>query len=56
MKILIADDDPVSRRLLQSYLQKWGFIPVRPTSDHGDLVAVRRDAAGEAHSGATPAR
>jgi two-component system NtrC family sensor kinase len=25
MKILIADDDAVSRRLLQSYLQKWGF-------------------------------
>ena len=24
MKILIADDDPVSRRLLQNYLQKWG--------------------------------
>ncbi len=25
MKILIADDDVVSRRLLQSYLQKWGY-------------------------------
>ena len=25
MKVLIADDDPVSRRLLQSYLQKWGY-------------------------------
>ena len=25
MKILIADDDGVSRRLLQSYLQKWGY-------------------------------
>ena len=25
MKILIADDDSVSRRLLQSYLQKWGY-------------------------------
>jgi DNA-binding response OmpR family regulator len=24
MKVLVADDDPVSRRLLQSYLQKWG--------------------------------
>jgi DNA-binding response OmpR family regulator len=24
MKILIADDDAVSRRLLQSYLEKWG--------------------------------
>jgi signal transduction histidine kinase len=25
MRILIADDDPVSRRLLQNYLQKWGY-------------------------------
>jgi signal transduction histidine kinase len=25
MKILIADDDAVSRRLLHSYLQKWGY-------------------------------
>ncbi len=25
MKILVADDDPVSRRLLQNYLQKWGY-------------------------------
>src|SRR5947209_18364950 len=24
MKVLIADDDPVARRLLQSYVQKWG--------------------------------
>jgi two-component system, NtrC family, sensor kinase len=32
VKILIADDDPVSRRLLQSYLQKWGY-EVTATSD-----------------------
>lgn len=25
MKVLIAEDDPVSRRLLQSYLEKWGY-------------------------------
>ena len=25
MNILIADDDPVSRRLLENYLQKWGY-------------------------------
>ncbi len=25
MKVLIADDDAVSRRLLQSYLQKWEY-------------------------------
>jgi two-component system, NtrC family, sensor kinase len=24
MKVLIADDEPISRKLLQSYLQKWG--------------------------------
>ena len=24
MKVLIADDEPISRRLLQSYLEKWG--------------------------------
>lgn len=25
MKALIADDDPVSRKLLQSYLERWGY-------------------------------
>ncbi len=25
MKILVADDDPVSRRLLASYLEKWNY-------------------------------
>lgn len=25
MKILVADDDPVSRRLLESYLKKWEY-------------------------------
>lgn len=25
MKVLVADDDPVSRRLLLNYLQKWGY-------------------------------
>ena len=25
MQVLIADDEPVSRRLLESYLQKWGY-------------------------------
>ena len=24
MKVLIAEDDPVSRRLLENYLRKWG--------------------------------
>lgn len=32
MKVLIAEDDPVSRRLLQNYLQKWGHEVVATTS------------------------
>jgi signal transduction histidine kinase len=35
VKILIADDDPVSRRLLQSYLQKWGY-EVTSAGDGGE--------------------
>ena len=50
MKILIADDDAVSRRLLQSYLQKWGYEvasakegPRRGTSSKGELPIVISD-------------
>ena len=25
MKVLIAEDEPVSRRLLESFLRKWGY-------------------------------
>jgi len=32
LKILIADDDPVSRRLLQAALAKWGYDPLVTTS------------------------
>jgi len=32
MKLLIAEDDPVSRRLLQNYLQKWGHEVVSTTN------------------------
>jgi two-component system NtrC family sensor kinase len=32
MKVLIADDDPISRRLLHSYLQKWGHEVVLATN------------------------
>ena len=32
MRVLIADDDPVSRRLLQSYLQRWGHDVVATTN------------------------
>ena len=32
MQVLIADDDPVTRRLVQSYLQKWGYeVTAAPT-------------------------
>ncbi|MGD1211955.1 MAG: response regulator, partial [Candidatus Acidiferrales bacterium] len=27
-RILIADDDPVSRRMLQAFLTKWGYLVV----------------------------
>jgi signal transduction histidine kinase len=39
VKILIADDDPVSRRLLQSYLQKWGY-EVTAASDGAEAWRV----------------
>src|ERR1700687_1348482 len=28
MKILVAEDDPVSRLLLETHLKKWGHVPV----------------------------
>jgi DNA-binding response OmpR family regulator len=31
MKILLAADDPVSRRLLETHLEKWGHAPVTAT-------------------------
>ena len=33
MKVLVAEDDPVSRRLLQSYLERWGHEVV--TAENG---------------------
>jgi signal transduction histidine kinase len=35
MKVLIAEDDPVSRRLLQAHLEKWGH-EVTPATGGGD--------------------
>jgi two-component system, NtrC family, sensor kinase len=32
MRVLIAEDDPVSRRLLESYLQKWGYSVTAATN------------------------
>jgi phosphoserine phosphatase RsbU/P len=31
MRILIAEDDPASRRLLEAYLERWGHSPVATT-------------------------
>lgn len=28
MKVLVADDEPVSLRLLESSLRRWGYEPV----------------------------
>ena len=35
MKVLIAEDDPISRRLLQGHLERWGH-EVTPASDGGE--------------------
>lgn len=36
MRVLVAEDDPVSRRLLQSYLEKWGHeVIVAESGDEG---------------------
>lgn len=32
MKVLIADDEPLARRVLQNYLQKWGHEVVAATN------------------------
>ncbi|MEO8269530.1 MAG: response regulator [Aureliella sp.] len=39
MKVSIADDDLVSRRLLQSYLQKWDY-KVSVTKNAQDYQSV----------------
>lgn len=44
MKVLIADDDPVSRRLLEATLQKWG----------SEVVAARDGAEAAAFAGERP--
>jgi signal transduction histidine kinase len=44
MKILIAEDDPVSRRLLQSHLQKWGY-DVSAAQDGGEAWRLFEESA-----------
>ena len=43
MKILIAEDDPVSRRLLEAFLSKWGYDVV-VTCDGGEAWEVLDEA------------
>jgi diguanylate cyclase (GGDEF)-like protein len=45
MKVLIAEDDPVSRRQLAALLRKWGHDLVE-TSDGTEALAALRDPAG----------
>lgn len=42
MKILIAEDDPVSRRLLQAALIKWGYEVVVTTNGREALAALQQ--------------
>jgi len=39
MKVLVAEDDPVSRTLVVTYLEKWGFSVV-PTVDGQEALAA----------------
>ncbi|HEV2490233.1 MAG TPA: response regulator, partial [Candidatus Acidoferrales bacterium] len=39
MKILIADDDPVSSRVLEVFLRKWGYAVVA-VADGSDALAL----------------
>lgn len=41
MRILIAEDDPVSRRLLEATLTKWGYEVVATTDGRAALEALR---------------
>jgi CheY-like chemotaxis protein len=42
MRILVAEDDPVSRQLLERFLAKWGFVPV-PTRDGPEAWEILRN-------------
>ena len=42
MKILIAEDDPVSRRLLQAALIKWGYEVIVTTNGKEALAALQQ--------------
>ena len=42
-RVLIAEDDPVSRRMLQAFLQKWGFEVVTATDGLDALRVLESD-------------
>ena len=43
MRVLIAEDDPVSRLLLETHLRKWGHEPVTTTDGSAAWEAMQRD-------------
>jgi len=47
MRVLIADDDPVYRNLLDGLLSKWGFEAVCACNGREACEAIRRDPAIE---------
>lgn len=49
MRILIAEDDPVPRRLLESFLSKWGYDVVVTCDGRGKKE--RRDSGSGGWSG-----
>src|SRR5437899_1933790 len=49
MKVLLAEDDAVSRHLLQSYLHKWGHEVVAALVQSEKLASLGQLAAGMAH-------
>src|SRR6186997_168851 len=42
MRVLIADDEAVSRRMLQSYLGQWGYVAATAENGVDALELVRR--------------
>jgi phosphoserine phosphatase RsbU/P len=41
VRILVAEDDPVSRLLLETYLRKWGYVPVTTADGTAAWDALR---------------
>ena len=45
MKILIAEDDPVSRLLLETHVKKWGHEPVSAKDGNAAWAALQQPGA-----------